>query len=327
MLPLVAALALSGEQQFMPIGDLTLQSGQILKDCTVGYRTYGTLDAAKDNAILFPTWYLGKSGDLAGNFGPNGLVDPARYYIIAVDALGDAVSTSPSNSKTQHDGLFPRITIRDMVESQHAMLLKMGISHLKAVMGISMGGIQTFQWITAYPDFMDCAVPIVGSPRATSYDLMLYGSSLQTVKAAIADKTARSDLIKAFADTFYLALNTPTYYVLHVSREHTANMFQGFEKAMLSWDPYDIAEDMDALLNNDDFSPFGEDEGKAAAAVHAKVLVVSASQDHCVNPATALSFAKALNAPALVLDDDSGHSAPGGETPKIREAISKLLGG
>src|SRR5579871_483462 len=174
-----------GEQQFAQIGDLKLQAGATLKDCKVGYRTFGKLNAAKDNAVLVPTWYLGTSGNLAGSFKPGGLVDPAKYYVIAVDALTNGVSTSPSNSPTQHDADFPAVTIRDMVESQHAMLLGLGITHLHAVIGISMGGMQTFQWVMAYPDFVDKAVPIVGSPRPTSYDLMYYTAGYRALKAAI----------------------------------------------------------------------------------------------------------------------------------------------
>jgi homoserine O-acetyltransferase len=299
----------------------------MLKGCRVGYRTFGKLNERKDNTILFPTWYLGTSGDLAGNFRAGGLVDPAKYFVIAVDALSNGVSTSPSNSKTQHDAAFPAVTIRDMVESQHQMLLHLGIRHLHAVMGISMGGMQTFQWVTAYPDFMDKAVPIVGSPQPTSYDLMFYGSSLKTLRAAIKNKSAREDLIRAYADPFWLALESPSYFVKHTERSDAAKNFEGFESNLLKWDPYDMAAGTSALLTNDVYKAFGGDKAKAAGSIRAKLLVISAAQDHCVNPAPALALAGAIGAETLLLPDDEGHQSPGAEAAKVAAVVERFLGG
>jgi homoserine O-acetyltransferase len=324
----LAVVALSrgdGDQQFCAIGDLKLQSGSTINDCKIGYRTFGKLGPKGDNAVLVPTWYLGTSADLRGSFRPGGLVDSSKYFVIAVDALGNGVSTSPSNSQTQRDAAFPTITIRDMVESQHKMLLRLGITHLHAVMGISMGGFQTFQWITAFPNFVDKAIPILGSPRPTSYDLMFYASSLKTVNEAINNKSARASLIRSFADFFWLALNTPAYYVEHTRREGAVESLRGFEAALLAWDPYDMASGLNALLNQDVFKPFGDSEASAAKAVRAQVLVVAASQDHCVNPTAALSFAKALRAHTLVLTGDAGHSSPGAEMKRLGPTLSKFL--
>jgi len=321
----MASAKADGGLQFAEIGDLRLESGQVLKDCRVGYRTFGKLDAAKDNAVLWPTWYLGTSADLAGQVRPGGPVNPEKYFVITVDALTNGVSTSPSNSKSQRDGAFPKVSIRDMVESQHAMLLKLGITHLRAVMGISMGGIQTFQWVTAYPDFMDLAVPIVGSPRPSSYDMMYYNSGIQTLQAAVDRPSERPDLIRAFGDYFFLSLNTPAFYVRAVKREDALATPNGFVAGLMKWDVYDMKAALEAILDQDIFRPFGEDEAKTAAAIHAKLFVINASQDHCVNPAPALEFAKLLGAPTMVLTGDTGHSEPGNQGAKVNPAIEKFL--
>jgi homoserine O-acetyltransferase len=82
---------------------------------------------------------------------------------------------------------------------------------------------------------------------------------------------------------------------------------------------------MQAYSTQDVFKPFGESESAAAAAVHAKVFVISAAQDHCVNPAPALSFAKALHAKIMLLPDDNGHQSPGPEISRISPAIDAFL--
>ena len=149
----------------------------------IGYRTWGTLNPDRSNAILFPTWFSGNSGDLAQFVGPDKMIDPARFFLIAVDALGDGVSSSPSNSSSQNGPRFPGITILDMIDAEYRLATDvLQLKHLHAVMGISMGGMQTFEWMVRYPTFMDLAIPIVGSPRLTSYDLLLWQSEVEAAQ-------------------------------------------------------------------------------------------------------------------------------------------------
>ena len=227
--PVVTAttVSLTQEQQFASLGDLKLQSGEMIRDCRIGYRTFGQLNADESNAVLFPTWFGGTTKDLVSSIGPGEIFDSSRYYIIAVDALSDGVSSSPSNSKLQPGMRFPRITIRDMVESQHELLTRvLHINHLKAVMGISMGGMQTFQWMVMYPDFMDKAVPIVGSPRLAAYDLLLWQSEIDSIKKNRAWKNGHYnqnlDLVGQ-AEFTALFLTTPDYYNQVTSREQVLN--------------------------------------------------------------------------------------------------------
>ncbi len=114
-----AAIATAQELQFANLGDFKLQSGEVIRDCRIGYRTFGHLKSGPSNAILFTTWFGGTTQELIEMIGPQGL-DPGKYFVIAVDAIGDGVSTSPSNSKSQSRMKFPKFTITDMVLQQPA---------------------------------------------------------------------------------------------------------------------------------------------------------------------------------------------------------------
>src|SRR5215813_14851830 len=168
--------------QFAQLGDFKLEGGEVIRDCRIGYRTFGKLNAAKSNAVLLPTWASGTTEQLKGNVGPSGLVDADKYYVILIDALGNGVSSSPSNSKLQPRMSFPKFTLADTVRTQYELVTKiLRLNHLHAVMGVSMGGMQTFQWAVAYPDFMDLVIPIVGSPQLAPYDLLIWQAQLDAI--------------------------------------------------------------------------------------------------------------------------------------------------
>src|SRR6202040_550163 len=148
--------------QLYEMGDLQLESGETIKDFAISYATHGTLNAKKSNAILMVTALSGNHHRLDFLIGPGKALDPAKYFIICTDAISNGLTTSPSNSKAQPRMQFPKFVIRDMVESQYRLVKeKFGIDHLVAVIGPSMGGMQTLQWGVSHPDFMDALVAMV----------------------------------------------------------------------------------------------------------------------------------------------------------------------
>ena len=121
------------EQQFVSIGDFELQSGQVIIDAKVGYRVAGKLNADKSNVMVMPSWHMGATIDLFESdlIGPGFLADTDQYFVIAVDALADGVSSSPSNSPDQPGKQFPQVTLTDMVTAQHVALTQhLGITHV-----------------------------------------------------------------------------------------------------------------------------------------------------------------------------------------------------
>jgi homoserine O-acetyltransferase/O-succinyltransferase len=194
-------------------------------------------------------------------------------------------------------------------------------------MGISMGGMQTFQWMVKYPTFMDIAIPIVGSPRLTSYDLLLWQSE---VEAAQDDPLFQggnySERPKLPLVEFIHSMNlsTPTHYARTVTRDDYEQQQEGYyKKGILPFDANDWVAQLGAMIRHDVAN--GASLEAAAKKVKAKVLVVVASQDHMVNPQPALDFAPLVHARTLVLESDCGHLAPGCESAKMFPVVKAFL--
>jgi homoserine O-acetyltransferase/O-succinyltransferase len=316
------------EQKFANLGDFRLVSGEILHDCRIGYRTFGKLNADSSNAVLFPTWAGGTTEELQSNIGPHGLIHDADYFVIAIDAFANGVSASPSNSTAQPRMKFPRITVRDMVNSQYQVLTgTLGIKHLKAVIGVSMGGMQTFQWMVSYPTFMDKAIPIVGSPRVAPYDVMLWRINIDAIETNTAwnhgDYTGSPSKLVEF-EIGELMLNTPTQYNRTHNREQTLDSLSK-EEVSAGKDANDKIRQSEAIIGLNVADQFDNSMERAAAAVKARVFVVVSKEDHVVTPQPARDFAALLHAQILELDSDCGHLAPSCQNDKVAAAVAAFL--
>ncbi len=175
LMPLLAAPAAAHGPNAPPhqthcMGDLTLESGEAIKDFCISYVTHGTLNANKSNAVLMVTAIGGNHHRIDYLTGPGRALDPAKYFIIATDAIGNGLSTSPSNSKAQPRMQFPKFNMRDMVNSQQRLVAeKFAINKLVTVTGASMGGMQALQWAVSYPEMMSSVVPIVPLGRTPAW--------------------------------------------------------------------------------------------------------------------------------------------------------------
>ena len=302
---------LAQQQQFASLGDFKLDSGEILRDCRIGYRTFGKLNSDKSNVILLPTWAGGTTQQLMSSVGPGNLADSSRYYVILVDALSNGVSSSPSNSPSQPHMYFPKITIGDMVHTQHELLTRvLHINHVKAVMGISMGGMQTFQWIVEYPDFMDEAIPIVGSPRLAAYDLVDWQAQLDAIEndPAWHDGDYTKNPARAAEYEFgALVLGTPSHFNQTHTREQAMADLAKARTGNEGSDANNKIRQTEAMMALDVAAPFGDSLEKAAGTVKAKVLVIVDKDDHTVTPGPAVEFAHLLHAQLVEIDDGCGH--------------------
>ena len=306
-----------GVQQFADLGNLKLQNGSVIFDFRVGYRTLGRLNANKSNAILWPTWLGGTSQDLLEFIVPGRVLDSTKYFVVLVDAIGDGVSTSPSNSKTQPLMKFPQFSIRDMVETERRLVTDvLHLSHLHAVVGISMGGMQTFCWVLTYPNFMDVAIPMLGSPQSTSFDKLLWTTEIDAIESDPAwnhgnpSKPLTSGIALAQQiDT--MNLTSPAYRVAHTSAQAFDSYLSEIRRDARAdgGTASNQIRQRQAILSLDIPKELGMTLGQAAKTVHAKLLIVISPEDHIVNPIPAIEFAAAASAPVVSLNSSCGHTS------------------
>ncbi|HXS01653.1 MAG TPA: alpha/beta fold hydrolase [Pyrinomonadaceae bacterium] len=326
---LFVLVAHAQEQQFANLGDFKLENGRVIRNCRIGYRTFGTLNAGKSNVVVFPTWAGGTTEQLKSNFGPGRLIDTTSYFVVAIDALSNGVSSSPSNSRAQPRMRFPEFTLRDTVATQHELLTRvLNIHHVKAIAGISMGGMQTFQWMVSYPDFMDKAIPIVGSPRLAPYDLMLWQAQ---ISALMRDRdwkggNYRANPARALDFAFgELLLTTPADYNRRKTREQVFADLAKAQNDAHRFDANDKIRQVQAMMQLDVSREFGGSMERAARTVKAKVLVVVARNDHVVTFRPAFEFAGLVGAKILDLDSDCGHLATSCESRLLNTVVSDFL--
>src|SRR5215813_2613501 len=177
-------IAQGGAQHEFVIKDFRTESGAVLPEAKVVYGTYGQLNAAGDNAVLLPSHYMANWHGYEWLIGADKALDPSKLFLVATELFGNGRSSSPSNTPEPfHGPRFPVMTIRDNVEAVHRLLTEeLHITHLRALIGFSMGCQQAFQWAVSYPDFIDRIV-------ATSGTAKTYGHGIVRLEGQIAALT------------------------------------------------------------------------------------------------------------------------------------------
>jgi homoserine O-acetyltransferase len=183
----VANLGKGGSPQLyegiFELGNLTLRTGATLLNAKLAYKTHGQLDAAKSNAILYPTQFAAQHGDIEWLIGSGKALDPDKNFIVVLDQLGNGLSSSPSNTAQPQDrSQFPTITIQDDVFAQHRLITEVfGIRRVALVTGYSMGAQQTLQWAVSHQDMVERIAPFCGTAKTTPHNAVF----LEGVRAAL----------------------------------------------------------------------------------------------------------------------------------------------
>lgn len=163
------------------LGDLELQSGEILAGATLSWKTYGTLSPAKDNVVVYPTSYSAQHADQEWLVAPDKVLDPTRWFVVIPDMFGNGLSSSPSNTPD-----YPAlVTTADNVRAQKRLLAEVfGIARVAGVYGFSMGAQQAYHWAALFPEAVERAIVVCGSARTSVHNKVFLLSLLATLEAA-----------------------------------------------------------------------------------------------------------------------------------------------
>jgi homoserine O-acetyltransferase/O-succinyltransferase len=328
------------------IPDFTLECGVTLRPARVAYQTYGTLAEDRSNAIVYPTWYSGRHWDNEWLIGEGMALDPERWFIIVPNMLGNGLSSSPSNTPPPHDrARFPRISVRDNVESQYRLVTEVfGIETLPLVLGWSMGAGQTYQWAVSHPEMVQRMLPFCGSSRTSPHNrVFLEGvKAALTADAAFAGGWYRPDALpvtglRAAARVYAGWGFSQAFYWDEVWREmgHTSleDFLVGFWEGFFldDRDPNNLLTMLDTWWNGDVGSTpgFGSTE-EALASITARCLVLPAEKDLYFPPEDEQwAVGHIPSAELRVIPGVWGHFAGGGANPMdtayIDAAVRDLL--
>lgn len=324
------------------IGSLDLEEGGRIEDCWLAVRTWGELDADKSNAILVPTWYSGTHQIWADAYiGEGHALDPAKYFIVAVNQIGNGLSVSPHNTEDASISMsrFPEVRIGDDVVAQERLLREhFGVERLHAVIGGSMGAQQTYEWAVRFPDKVQRAAPIAGTAKNTPHDFLFTRTLNEAIESdpgfAAGEYTSNEQVLDG------LSRHARIWGVMGFStqwwkEERWAGLgfdsAQGFLAGFL--EPYFTAMDPNDLLaqawkwqHGDVSRHTGGDLAAALGRVQAKMFVMPISEDMFF-PVRDCAEEQSLvpGSELRVIDDVSGHLGLFAVNPEFIPQVDRHL--
>ncbi len=333
------------EYEIFELCDVALQSGAVLPDARLAYKTLGRLNARGDNAILIPSYYTGTHRDNEGYVAASRVLDPARHFIVLTNLFGNGVSSSPSTTPPPFDGpRFPRVTLYDNVACQHRLLSEMlGVERLALVMGWSMGAMQSYQWAAQYPDQVGAILPFCGAARCSPHNYVFLDGARVALEADGnwngGDWRVKPEKgLRAFGRVYAGWGFSQAFYREGLYRRLGFGTIEAllvdWEDDHLRWDGNDLLAKLWTWQHGDisDNELYRGDFAKALGAIRARAIVVPCRTDLYFPPEdNALEVAKMSNAELRVFDSPFGHCvASPGVHPDFMEfldaAIEQLLG-
>jgi homoserine O-acetyltransferase/O-succinyltransferase len=330
------------EHQVASLGSFRFESGEVIDDLKVSYVTYGKLSQARDNVILSLQHFAGDHRDNEFLIGPGKALDPDKNFIIATDFLGNArlrqdLTTGPTNSGLK--ARFPRITARDWVNADYKLVKEyLGIDHVKAAIGASIGGINAYQIAVSHPEFVSSIVVMAAGPRTNPQSKLVlrhvrnvialdpgwYGG-MYDVNPITGLDIALMGLVPWFRSTqWYVETLTSPQKV----RDYEKFWHNIWTVAAPS-DARDIYYQLDGWAEFDvgDTPGFSGDTKAALAKIKAKALLIAIKEDLLFLRDEMLSASHAMHdATYFEISSAAGHIAVvGGVDPKADEAMNREI--
>ena len=326
------------------LGDVTLQSGEILPDARLAYKTYGSLNSDKSNVVVLPTFYTGSHLRNEGFFGVDRAINPDKHFIVSINLIGNGFSSSPSNTPEPADrGNFPLVTLYDNISMQHQLLTEhLGVKKILLVTGWSMAGCQSFQWAAQYPDMVENILPFCASAKTSPHNIVF----LEGVKAALlADSSFNNGFyeqqpeagLKAFGRVYAGWAFSQTFYREKLHRqlgfETAEDLLVDWELDHLNWDANNLLAKL-ATWQAGDISANGIYKGDfhaALNAIKAKTIIIACDNDLYFQPADNELEVKHINGSEVrVYESAWGHcvASPGNGTEfanYLDQAINEMI--
>lgn len=331
-----------GDFKLYDLGNLILESGETLRRAKLAYRTFGTLNAAKSNAILVTTWFSGTGKVMEDVYvGAGHALDPARYFIIIVDQLGSGVSSSPQNTPApQTMAKFPKLAIGDDVRAQHRMLTELfGIERLALVVGGSMGGQQVYEWAVAHPRMIERAAPIAATARISLHQKVFVETLIDAITSDprwnggwyVSGCAVRDGMDRMARIVATLGWSTQFYQEERwrsvVGMSSLDDFINGVMKAYFEpMDPNVLLCEMHKWQRADVSRHAGGDLARALARVEARTMVMPISHDGFFPPHECESDSRLVpGALFRVIQSPEGHMGLNGFEPGYMEQVDRYL--
>ena len=321
------------------LGDLALQSGEVLPDAKIVCKTYGRINERGDNVIVYPTWFNGQHTDNEWLIGEEMALNPNEYFIVVPNMFGNGLSTSPSNRPDLTKGrAFPLVTPYDNVKAQHRLLTeKLGASKVALATGWSMGAQQAYHWGALFPDMVERLMPFCGSARTAEHNwvfldgvraVLSLGKTSSERDEAASRAAGRVYAGWAFSQSFYREQLWVALGFASVE-EFVSDFWDGF---FVKKNPLDLLAMINTWQNADisNNERYNGDLNLALSSITARTVVMPSRTDlYFTADDSRLEVPRLANGQLLEIDSAWGHAAGVGlnkdDSRFINSVLRKLL--